>query len=180
MDVLLFTVAGTIIGTVVATAVVSEGAPLLSRLSIRIVRQVLDRLPDQLPSEDRERWREEIEADAATYAKRPLASLGFALNLRRKGARRLAAELLLRAALVPEPQPQQNGDRPPPADRAGAAETDRWRTNGYAAELKRVYGLDQISDSALQEKFRNYVVHRTSEMGFSESGPKQREGGGEA
>jgi hypothetical protein len=60
-----------------------------------LVGRTLSRLPGALDGLTRDRWSEEIEADFATFADRPLAGLMFALRLRLRGARRLAAALAL-------------------------------------------------------------------------------------
>lgn len=109
MEVLFYTIVGTVVGTVIAMALLSEGSQCLTRLNRWIVRRVLSRLPADLPQEMRDRWTEEIEADLTSLAKRPLAGLWFALGLERRGARRLAAELMLRAVLAPAKE--LRGDR---------------------------------------------------------------------
>lgn len=60
-----------------------------------LVGSTLSRLPAGLDKPTRDRWSEEIEADFAAYADRPLGGLMFALRLRLRGAGRLAAALAL-------------------------------------------------------------------------------------
>jgi hypothetical protein len=94
------TVFATVIGTVLALEA-QAWAPYVSRL---LVRLAVARLQADMPRSLRERWVEEIEADAASFADRPLGGLVFSLLLWRKGGRELAGELALREALASEPQ----------------------------------------------------------------------------
>lgn len=89
MELLALTVIGTVLGSIVAV----EASAWMPHLSRRILRSALSRLPADLPPEVRTRWIEEIQADFACFADRPVGGLVFALGVRRKGARRLAAEL---------------------------------------------------------------------------------------
>jgi hypothetical protein len=93
------TVVATVVGTVLALEA-QAWAPYVSR---HLVRLVVARLRAEMPSHLRERWVEEIEADAASFADRPLGGLIFSLRLWRKGGRDLAGELVLREALAAEP-----------------------------------------------------------------------------
>lgn len=147
MHILLYTVIGTVIGTVIATTLVSEGGACLIRLNRRIVRRVLSQLPEELPEQLRCRWSEEIEADLESFSKQPLRSLWFALTLQRRGARRLAAELLLEIALsVPavqgidvavDPRAERNQDRAPDMG---------WLENAYARELRERLGYEGLEE----------------------------------
>jgi hypothetical protein len=96
MWLLLITILGTAIGTMLAV----EAKSWMPYLSARLVRSTLDGMPADLDGEMLSRWREEIEGDLNSYLDRPLAGLLFSLRLRRRGGRRLAAELLLDCALV--------------------------------------------------------------------------------
>lgn len=95
MDVLAYTIVGTVIGTVLAI----EAKAWLPYLTRALLRRTLDDLPDALDHQLRSRWSEEIEADLAQFDDRPLGGFLFALRLRWKGGRRLAAELALEQAL---------------------------------------------------------------------------------
>lgn len=141
----LYTVVGTVIGTVIATALVSEGGACLTRLNRRVVRRVLSQFPEQLPGHLRCRWSEEIEADLESYSKQPLRGLWFALTLRRRGARRLAAELLLEVALS-LPAVQGSGAAfDPRAERDHNHASDMgWLENAYARELRERLGYDRF------------------------------------
>lgn len=96
MDVLLITLVGTVAGTILAV----EAQAWMPYVSRWLLKRTLAELPPELPEDLLARWREEIEADFQTYATRPLGGLWFALGLRRKGGRCLAAELTLQAALA--------------------------------------------------------------------------------
>lgn len=85
----------TILGTAVGTLVALEAKSWMSYLSAKLVRSTLDTMPAELDGEIRSRWREEVEGDLDSYADRPFAGLLFSLRLRRRGGRRLAAELML-------------------------------------------------------------------------------------
>lgn len=74
-----------------------------------LVARTVSCLPEQLDDSTRERWSEEIEADFAELADRPLAGLMFALRLRLRGARRLAAALALIERLKEEPRDEHPG-----------------------------------------------------------------------
>lgn len=96
MGLLLITIIGTVIGTLLA----SEAKAWLPRLSLRLLRHTLSGLPRELPAESKRRWVEEIEADLLDYEARPLGGFAFAFRVYRRGARDLAAELLLRDELA--------------------------------------------------------------------------------
>lgn len=89
VELLILTAVGTVVGSIAAVEA-SAWVPYLSR---RLLGSALARLQQDLPPEVRDRWVEEIEADFAAFSDRPWGGLGFALGVRRKGARRLAAEL---------------------------------------------------------------------------------------
>jgi hypothetical protein len=95
MALLAVSIIGTFIGTVLAV----EAKAWAPHLSARLLRATIDRFPQGIDEEMRGRWSEEIEADLASYADRPLGGLIFALRLRRRGGKALAAELALQAAL---------------------------------------------------------------------------------
>jgi hypothetical protein len=71
--------------------------PYVSR---KLVRSMLAEMPEGLDRQTRSRWVEEIEADLASYDDRPLGGLTFAIRLRRRGGRQLAAELMLNQVLL--------------------------------------------------------------------------------
>ncbi|MFP5388410.1 MAG: hypothetical protein ACLGG5_03830, partial [Thermoleophilia bacterium] len=98
MGLLLITIIGTALGTLLAL----EAKSWMPYLSARLVRSTVDGMPPELDGEMRSRWREEIEGDLSSYLERPLAGLLFALRLRRRGGRRLAAELMLSHVLGEE------------------------------------------------------------------------------
>jgi hypothetical protein len=102
------TVVATVVGTVLALEA-QAWAPYVSR---HLVRLAVARLQADMPRQLRERWVEEIEADAASFADRPLGGLVFSLRLWRKGGRELAGELALREAPAPESQTAS----PPPTE----------------------------------------------------------------
>lgn len=104
MGLLLITVIGTVVGTFLAI----EAKAWMPYLSGKLVRFTLNRMPDELPDQSRSRWEEEIEGDLASYADRPLGGLVFAVNIARKGGRRLAAELVLQQALGNEHEDTRN------------------------------------------------------------------------
>lgn len=100
MELLAYTIVGTVIGTLLAI----EAKAWLPYLSAGLVRSTLRKMPDALDHEFRSRWSEEIESDLASYDDRPLGGFLFALRLRRRGGKRLAAELALEQTLsTPEP-----------------------------------------------------------------------------
>jgi hypothetical protein len=84
-----------IVGTFVGGLLVLEANAWLPYSSSRLLGRTLARLPEGLDAATRARWSEEIEADLASYEDRPLGGLLFALRVRRRGARDLAAELAL-------------------------------------------------------------------------------------
>jgi hypothetical protein len=86
----------TLLGSVLAV----EARAWLPHLSRWIVSRTMKQLPKALSRELRERWTEEIEADLASFHDRPLSGFVFALRLRLKGARDLAAELALQQAMA--------------------------------------------------------------------------------
>ena len=95
MDPLLVTILGTIVGTVLAI----EARAWLPHFSAWVLRKTLEGLPRKLDETLRKRWAKEIEADLASYQDRPVGGLIFAMRVRAKGARDLAAELALQQAL---------------------------------------------------------------------------------
>lgn len=140
MDIFFYSVIGTLVGTLIAMVLVSEGGAYLGRLNQRIVSKVLSQLPEELPEELRQRWIEEIEGDIKSLSKQPIYGLWFALSLRRLGARRLAAELVLQVALsAPVPRtPDTHSPTPSDIDRANSG---GWLVNEYARELKERLAL---------------------------------------
>ncbi len=142
---LLYTIIGTLIGTVIATVLVSEGGACLTRLNRRSVRGVLSRLPKELPEDLRRRWSEEIEADLESFSRQPLRGLWFALGLRRQGARRLAAELVLQFALS-APAPRTVRADPPMSTGAEKASPEGWLVNEYARELRERLGYEGLEE----------------------------------
>jgi hypothetical protein len=100
----------TILGTLLGTLLALEAKAWIPYLSTWLMRTALAGMPEQLNANERSRWGEEIEADLTDYSERPLGGLVFALNLRRKGGRRLAAELILQEALTEAPT--QAGESP--------------------------------------------------------------------
>jgi hypothetical protein len=97
MEALILAVIGTVLGTVLA----SEASAWMSHLSRRLVDIAISRLLTKWREEERARWREEIEADFATYSKRPLAGLLFAVGLRWTARKRRLARLSPRRLLDP-------------------------------------------------------------------------------
>lgn len=97
MEILILTIVGTVIGTVLAI----EAKAWMPYVGSRLVRGTLERMPRGLEEQMRSRWAEEIEADHATLADRPVGGLVFAVGLCLKGGRRLAAELALQEAVAP-------------------------------------------------------------------------------
>jgi len=86
----------------VAVAILaSEAKAWLSHLSAWMLERALAKLPDGLPDEVRERWENEIRADLCRYDDRPFGGLVFVIGLRRKGIKRLAADLALQEAIAP-------------------------------------------------------------------------------
>lgn len=130
-----YSVIGTLVGTVIAMALVYEGAACLSRFNQRIVRKVLSQLPEELPEALRRRWSQEIEGDIKSLSKQPLHGFWFALSLRRLGARRLAAELVLQVALSTSSARIADAN-PPASSNADMANPEGWLVNDYARELK--------------------------------------------
>lgn len=94
------TVVATVAGTVLALEA-QAWAPYLSRY---LLRQAMARLQADVPNSLRDRWVEEIEADAASFGDRPLGGLVFCVRLWRKGGRELAGELALREAYASQSQ----------------------------------------------------------------------------
>jgi hypothetical protein len=142
MDILLYTIFGTAIGTLIASALSSAGGALLDRLNHRIVRRILSRLPEELPEHLRRRWREEIEADLETLSRQPLRGLWFALTLKRVGARRLAAELVLQIALSDRPM-SAIGEKQPTSPQVQVVH-NRWSL--YEWELKERLGYEGLEE----------------------------------
>jgi hypothetical protein len=60
----------------------------------------MKQIPKELSTNLRERWTSEIEADLASFHDRPLSGFVFALRVRLKGGRDLAAELALQQAIA--------------------------------------------------------------------------------
>lgn len=71
-----------IVGTALGSLLARESSAAVSLLSRALLDRGLQRLLRRWPREDRDRWREEIEADFRTYSERPLAGLVFAMRLR--------------------------------------------------------------------------------------------------
>jgi len=135
VDILLYTVLGTVIGTAIAMLLISEGGGSLTRLSRRIVERVISEFPEELPEQLRRRWSEEIRGDLETFARAPIRGLLFARKLRREGARRLAAELVLDIA-VSTPARSSRDTNPYASIYRTPIHTD-WITNEYAPELRK-------------------------------------------
>jgi hypothetical protein len=95
VEILILTIVGTVIGTLLAI----EAKAWMPFLSRHLMRATFAHFPDGLDEPLVARWSEEIEADLHRYRDRPLGGLIFALRLRLKGGRDLAAELALQAAL---------------------------------------------------------------------------------
>jgi hypothetical protein len=95
MTLLVLTLIATFLGTLLAV----EAKAWMPYLAARLVRATIARFPGGLDEETASRWREEIEADLASYEDRPFGSLLFALRLRRRGGKALAAELALEQEL---------------------------------------------------------------------------------
>ncbi len=96
MDILFLSLIGTVAGTVLALEVLTW----MPHVSRRLLERTIAEFPEELPGKQRARWAEEIEADLASFADRPLGGLQFALKLRRQGGRSLAAELALQSTLA--------------------------------------------------------------------------------
>jgi len=77
-----------------------EAAGWIPHWSAWLVARTLMSLPEALDEPTRYRWSEEIEADFGVFVDRPLGGLMFALGLRLRGARRLAAALALSERLA--------------------------------------------------------------------------------
>jgi hypothetical protein len=92
----------TLVATIVGTAFALEAQAWAPHLSRRLLRATFGGFPPQLPAQLRDRWIEEIEADAASFEDRPLGGLAFSLRLWRRGGRALAAELALREMIETE------------------------------------------------------------------------------
>ncbi|HEX5929425.1 MAG TPA: hypothetical protein VFY48_08530 [Solirubrobacterales bacterium] len=84
-----------VVGTAIGTVLAMEAWASAPHVGAWLVRGTIGGFPDAVPRGDRVRWAEEIEGDFATFRDRRLAGLVFALRLRIKGGRKLAAELAL-------------------------------------------------------------------------------------
>lgn len=136
MEILVFTIIGTVIGTVLAI----EAKAWMPYVGFRLVRATLERMPEGLEEQICSRWAEEIEADHAALADRPIGGLMFAVRLRLKGGRRLAGELALHDAVV---SPRALGaDRQP---MAGWTKTDQQKARELLATA--LYGFFNVGDS---------------------------------
>jgi hypothetical protein len=87
---------------VVGSILAFEARAWMPHLSRWLVAQAIRRLPGDLKIELRQRWAEEIRADLVAFDDRPVGGLIFALRVRLKGGRDLAAELALQQALQSE------------------------------------------------------------------------------
>lgn len=145
MRIIFDTVIGTLIGTVIAMAITSEGGASLARFNRRNARRVLSQFPEGLPEELRRRWSEEIEADLESFSKQPLRGFWFVLGLRRRGARGLAAELVLELALSGPVVRAPSADPPGTSD-AKRANPEGWLINGYARELRERLGYEGLEE----------------------------------
>jgi hypothetical protein len=113
----------TILGTFVGTLTAVEAKAWLPTISARLLRATVAHFPTELPTETRARWIEEIEADLGSLADRPFGGVLFALRLRLKGGRDLAAQLALDQAMgemapITLPEADEPMARPPVVDEA--------------------------------------------------------------
>ena len=90
MELLILTLA-TLLGTLLAL----EAKAWLPYVGRWLIAGTTRHFPDGIDVATRERWLREIEADFETFGDRPLGGLLFALRVRLKGGRDLAAELAL-------------------------------------------------------------------------------------
>ncbi len=120
----------TILGTVIGTILAVEASAWMPYLGHRLIRSALSRFPEGLPAEVRARWAEEIEADFASFADRPWGGLVFAIGVRWKGARRLAAELAPRRIKATASRSKSKHTPPP------AAASDRVPAVRYVTSYK--------------------------------------------
>lgn len=146
MDLLLITILGTVIGTLLAV----EAKAWMPYLSARMVRSTLDGMPTELDDEMRLRWGEEIEGDLNAYSDRPLGELQFAVRLRRKGGRQLAAELMLDRVLKGA------------TDTQGISEAKFEPSEGLLT-VKARFHVD--SEAFILEDADGHVVQRLSSLG---------------
>jgi len=136
MELLILTLA-TLLGTLLAL----EAKAWLPRLSRRLIAGAVARFPADLRAADRDRWRREIESDLAAFDDRPLGGLAFALRVRFKGGRDLAAELALAEKIA---EPEQAAEPPPssPPMTEGEVslsfEAGRWRLQTDVHRLNRL------------------------------------------
>lgn len=86
----------TLLGSVLAF----EVRAWLPHVSRYLISQAMKQIPKELSTNLRERWTSEIEADLASFHDRPLSGFVFALRVRLKGGRDLAAELALQQAIA--------------------------------------------------------------------------------
>jgi hypothetical protein len=91
--------------TLLGSLLALEARAWLPHVSRRLISQATKQLPKALSVDLRQRWAAEIEADLASFQDRPLSGFVFALRVRAKGGRDLAAELALQHAIAQ--------DRPP-------------------------------------------------------------------
>jgi hypothetical protein len=134
MELLILTVA-TLLGTLLAL----EAKAWLPRVSRRLIASAVGHFPADLGPADRDRWSREIESDLETFDDRPLGGLVFALRVRFKGGRDLAAELALAEKIA---EPEQVTDPPPPQAEDGgvslAFEAGSWRLRTEVHRLNRL------------------------------------------
>jgi hypothetical protein len=137
MELLILTLA-TLLGTLLAL----EAKAWLPFLSRRLIAGAVARFPADLRADDRDRWRREIESDLAAFDDRPLGGLAFALRVRFKGGKDLAAELALAEKIAePEQAPEPRPPSPPPTTEGELSLSfgaGRWRLQTEVHRLNRL------------------------------------------
>lgn len=169
----------TIVATVVGTLVALEAKAWMPYLSRRLLRATFADFPDGLDEPLVARWSEEIEGDLYRYGDRPLGGLIFALRLRLKGGRDLAAELALQAALesgskeieAREPEPE-----PVLPKRILKLELDFGASSAILHQillryLKEVAISDSETRAAGLDELRAWLAHATVRKTFKRIGP---------
>jgi hypothetical protein len=157
----------TIVGTFGGGLLVLEANAWMPYLSSKLLKGTLARLPEQLDATTRARWAEEIEADLAGYEDRPLGGLLFALGVRWRGGKDLAAELALGERLA-QGQPglgilvsatiEAGVAVPQVAIMFGStpeqrAEKERMLTNLYGPEIEIRFAGDHEEAERISEEF---------------------------